>query len=432
MPRIVLIGAGSGFGKRLTVDIMAYPELRDGTLALVDINEDSLAAVTRFAERVVEAHQAPARVAASTDRRHVLEGADYVCCAISVGGPAYHGVPYYYDVHIPAKYGVEQSVADTVGVGGIFRTLRTAPVMLDICRDMADLCPDALLINYTNPMAMLTWIMTEATAIRNVGLCHSVQGTANQLARYIGAPRDEMTFWVAGINHMAWFLELARNGQDAYPALRQAMDDPEIYAKDPVRFEIMRHFDYFVTESTRHMSEYVPYFRKRPELLEQFGLDARRPPKDPRAPRWDWQDPKVREQLESGEIDLTPSHEYAAHIIHAIETDDAFRMNGNVRNDGLITNLPEGCCVEVPCLVDGRGLHPCHVGDLPPQLAALNRSNVAVQELTVRAVLERDTNRAYQALLVDPLASAVCSLAELRGMFDELWDAEREWLTYYD
>ncbi|MFQ6134158.1 MAG: alpha-galactosidase [Armatimonadota bacterium] len=430
MAKTVMIGAGSGFGKRMIVDLMSYPELQDGTLALVDINAAALEAVTEFGERVVELHEAPAKVEASTERREVLKGADYVIVAISVGGQAYSGEPYYSEVMIPKQYGVEQSVADTVGVGGVFRTLRTAPVMLDICRDMEELCPDALLINYTNPMAMLTWIMSEATGIDNVGLCHSVQGTAGQLAGYIGAPREEVTYWVAGINHMSWFLELEWKGQDAYPLLNEAMEDPEVYAKDPVRFEIMRHFDYFVTESTRHMSEYVPYFRKRPELLEEFNLPTREPAKEAKAGRWEWQDEKDRvEQLEN--INLKPSGEYASHIIQAIETGEPFRFNGNVMNEGIIGNLPAGCCVEVPCLTDASGINPCHVGELPPQLAALNAANVAVQELTVWAVLERDLHPAYQACLLDPLTASVCSLAEIRSMFDELVQAEGELLGYY-
>jgi len=292
------------------------------------------------------------------------------------------------------------------------------------------------MINYTNPMAMLCWIMTAGTAANVVGFCHSVQGTSRQLAGYIDVPPDEISYWVAGINHMSWFLEYRHNGEDAYPALRKAMDDPEIYAKDPVRFEIMRHFDYFVTESTRHMSEYVPYFRKRPELLEQFGLDVREPAKvtgdDRRSRRWEWADEKLEKQLRGEQpIELKASHEYASHIMCAMETGAPFRMNGNVPNDGIISNLPQGCCVEVPCLVDNTGIHGCRIGELPPQLAALNAANIAVQELTTLAVLERDLHKAYQAVLLDPLTAAVCTPAEIRKMFDEMVEAEGELLDYY-
>jgi alpha-galactosidase len=434
MAKIVLIGAGSGFGGRLAVDILSYPELQDSVLGLVDINAEAVAGVTRFVERAVLYHNLPTRVIGTTERREVLAGADFVIVSIAVGGPAYDGVPFYYEVEIPKKYGVDQSVADTVGPGGVFRTLRTAPEMLAICRDMEELCPDALMLNYTNPMAMLTWVMTEASGVRNVGLCHSVQGTHDQIAGYIGMRPEEITSWVAGINHMAWFLRLERatsegRGEDLYPRLRKAMDDPEIYARDTVRFEVMRHFGYFVTESTPHMSEYVPYFRKRPELREQFGLGSRTPdPKGRGARRFWMEESPGGTTVEADALRLQRSNEYASGIIHACWTNTLYRFNGNVRNSGIISNLPEGCCVEVPCMVDGSGVNPCAVGALPTQLAALNQSNVAVQQLTVEAVLERDLDRARMAVMLDPLTAAVCSLDEAGQMFDELLEAERDWL----
>jgi len=423
MARIALIGAGSGFGSRLSVDILSFPKLQDSTICLVDINPEAVEGVGRFVQRVIDDNKLPARVETATDRRAVLEGADYVIVAISVGGPAYNGVPYYYEVAIPAEYGIRQQVADTLGPGGVFRTLRSAPEMLAICNDMEELCPDALLINYTNPMAMLCWTMGAYTDVDTVGLCHSVQGTAHQLAGYVGVPADEVTYWVAGINHESWFLEFEHKGCDAYPLLREALDNPETFAKDPVRFEIMRHFGYFVTESTVHMSEYVPYFRKRDALMEEFKLGMRVPDKEAAAPQRFWQ---KDEQTESTE--LHRSGEYASSIIHAIESDAPYRFNGNVANQGLITNLPEGCCVEVPCLTDGTGVRPCGVGELPPQLAALNTSNIAVQQLTVEAVLERDLDKAFMAVALDPLTSAICSLAEIRSMFDAMVEAERPWL----
>jgi alpha-galactosidase len=436
MPRIAIIGAGSGFGLRLSTDIMAYEELRDSTLVLMDINEENLERSGGHIKKVAEAHDVPTRIECTTDRREALDGADFVVVAISVGGAAYSGSPYYEEMMIPLSYGVSQQIGDTVGPAGVLRALRTAPVMLGLCRDMEELCPDALMINYTNPMSMLCWIMTAASSIDVIGLCHSVQGTARQLAGYIDVPPEEVSYWCAGINHMSWYLEYCHNGEDAYPALREAMDNPEIYAKDTVRFEIMRHFDYFVTESTRHMSEYVPYFRKRPELLEEFGLDSRKPPKvtgdDRRSQRWEWADEKLQKQLRGEEpMELKPSHEYASHIMRAMETGEPFRMNGNVPNDGIISNLPNGCCVEVPCLVDNTGIHGCTVGELPPQLAALNLSNIAVHELATLAVLERDLRKAYQAVLVDPLTAAVCSAAEIRKMFDEMVEAEGDLLDYY-
>lgn len=431
MPKTVIIGAGSGFGARLSIDILAYPELREGTLALVDINPDHLQPVTAFVRKVVEQHGAPVQVESTLDRRTVLEGADFVIVSIAVGGPAYNGVPYYHEITIPARYGVSQQVGDTVGPGGIFRALRTAPEMVAICRDMEELCPNALLLNYTNPMAMLCWIMAESSRVSLVGLCHSVQGTSHQLAHYIGKPLAETKHWVAGINHMAWFLKFEWQGQDAYPLLRQAMEDPQIYAQDRVRFEILRHFDYFVTESSPHMSEYVPYFRKRPELLAEMGLRHREPEERPTRPgRW-WDNSPLQRQIEGKEpIDLRGSHEYASHIIHAVFTNTLGRINGNVSNRGCIANLPEGCCVEVPCLVDGTGIRPCAVGSLPPQLAALNLSNVASQQLAVQSFLEKDRRKAYQALLLDPLTAAVCTLPQIRAMFDELCAAEADLIPW--
>jgi len=431
MAKIVIIGAGSGFGRRLSVDILAREGLRQGSIALVDINEESARNVADWVGALVRQLGVPVEVRWSAERREVLEGADYVVVAIAVGGRAYAGSPFYEEVVIPAEYGVEQSVADTVGVGGVFRTLRTAPEMIRICRDIEELVPHALLLNYTNPMAMVCWAMNEASRVRVVGLCHSVQGTSRQLAGYINKPFEEMKFWVAGINHMSWFLELEWNGQDAYPLLHEAYENPEIRAKDPVRFEIFKQFGYFVTESSTHMSEYVPYFRKRPDLRAQFNLKERRPPKGASASRWDWQDPDFLAQVQGEKpIQIKASHEYASGIMNACQTGEPFRFNGNVRNDGIITSLPQGCVVEVPCFVDKGGVHPCVVGPLPPQLAALNHANIVVQDLAVQAVLERDREKAVHACMLDPLTAAVCSLAEIREMCGRLFEAERDLLDY--
>ncbi|MFQ6097296.1 MAG: alpha-glucosidase/alpha-galactosidase, partial [Armatimonadota bacterium] len=336
----------------------------------------------------------------------------------------------YFDHAIPQKYGVLQQVADTIGPGGVFRGLRAGPALLEIARDVERLCPDAWLLNYTNPMAIVTWAISEATRVKVVGLCHSVQGTSQQLAGYIGVPYEEVSYWVAGINHMAWFLEFAHQGRDAYPLLREAMNDPDIYAKDPVRFEILRHFDYFVTESTRHMSEYVPYFRKNRTLVERFGLDTPKLEPGRWTDRWERHKESVRQQIAGqAPIPEQASKEYASGIIHSLVTGEPRRINGNVPNRRLITNLPEGCCVEVPCLVDGAGLRPCFVGDLPAQCAALNRSNIGLQEMAVHAILERDRHKAFQAVCLDPLASAVLTLDEIRQMVDEMFEAEAEWLS---
>ena len=427
MTKIAIIGAGSQFGGKLSRDILALPELRGAHIALCDIDGGRLDAVARYVRRIIEGHKLPARISATTERREALAGADFVVTSISVGGAAYAGFPADVEVEIPRRYGVEQSVADTIGVGGIFRFLRTAPVQLAICHDMETLCPGALLLNYTNPMAMLTWMHSTGSRIANVGLCHSVQGTASELARYLGVPADEVDYLCAGINHQAWYLRLRRCGiEDLYPRLRGLLDDPDAVAKDSVRFELFRHFGYFVTESTVHCSEYHPYFRRTPELRERFGLKERVVAASPPARRWE------AEADDAPLPDLTTSNEYAAEILRAVVTDRPYRFNGNVMNTGLIPNLGAGCCVEVPCLVDRQGVQPCYVGPLPAQLAALNQSNIAVQELAVRAVLDRDRDAAFHACAMDPLTRSVCSLNQIRAMFDELWAAEGDLLAYFD
>ena len=426
MTRVVIIGAGSQFGGKLSRDILAFPALQEGTtIALCDTDPEKLARVTRYVQRIVDGHHLPACIESSTDRRALLEGADFVVASISVGGPAYAGFPFTAELNLPfQKYGLSQSVADTIGVGGVFRFLRTAPVQLAICRDMEALCPDALLLNYTNPMAMLTWLHSAASKIANVGLCHSVQGTSHELARYLGVPDAELTYQVAGINHQAWFLKLRHGKEDLYPRLRACLDDPETLGRDRVRFEMLRFFDYFVTESTKHCSEYHPYFRRTAELRERYGLDQWTASEQENVRQWTPDDAPLPT--------LELSGEYAAEIIHAMETGKPFAFNGNVMNTGLIDNLPTGCCVEVPCLTDRTGVHPCHIGALPPPLAHLNLSNIAVQELAVRAVLERDRRLAMQACLLDPLTRSVLSLEDTQALFEEIWTAEKSLLPYFE
>ena len=434
MTKIALIGAGSHvFARRLITDFLSYPELRKSTISLMDIDEEGLALTTAFAKRVVEQHGFKTKIESTLNRREALEGADYVIVSIRVGGTEANKL----DLMIPAKYGVKQGIGDTVGPGGVFYALRHIPVILDICYDMEELCPDALLINYTNPMAMICWAVNDYTRIRNVGLCHSVQGTAAELARYLGAPVEELSYWVAGINHMAWFLELKWRGRDAYPILRERFKDPEVYSRpdahwagaDIVRVEIFKAFGYFNTESSQHMSEYVPYFRKRPELFERFKLDSPLERLEKMEEKRKRQEEELRELLrENREIPIKRSREYCSEIIYAMETGVPCRINGNVKNDGLITNLLRGCCVEVPCFVDKSGIHPCYVGDLPPQCAALNRTNINVQELGVKAAVEKDKTLAFQAVLVDPLTSAVLTIDETRRMVNEMFEAEKEFL----
>jgi len=436
--KIVMIGAGSMvFTKGLIGDILSFPELSDSTISLVDIDKRRLDLISRLAKKMVRQQGWGAKIEFSTNRRTVLGGADYVIITIAVGGLD----AYLSDIQIPDKYGINQNVGDTLGPGGIFRGLRIAPVLLNICRDMQELCPDALLINYSNPMAINCWAMNEATRIKNVGLCHSVQGTAGQLARYIGAPYKEISYWVAGINHVAWFLKLEWKKEDAYPILRRRIkENPELWdvlgeyggtkLKDAVRFQVFEHFGYFVTESPFHMSEYVPYFRKTNRQIEELGVSK----------RWWLEHEKsgesyfkeIERQLSSEErLKIERTEEYASYIIRSIQTGIPCRINGNVENKGLITNLPQGCCVEVPCLVDKVGIHPCYVGDLPPQCAALNRTNINVQELTVKAILQKDREAAIQAIMLDPLTSALLTLNEARKMAEEMLEAEKKYLPKF-
>lgn len=428
MPKIAMIGAGSVvFARRLITDILSWPALQHSRLALMDIDPTRLEIITALANRLVTQERLPARFVPTTDRREALDGADYAVVMIQVGGVDL----FQHDINVPRKYGIDQTVGDTIGPGGVFRGLRVVPVLLDICKDMAELCPDALLINYSNPMAINCWAMDSAASVRHIGLCHSVQGTTAALAGYLGAPLDEVSVWVAGINHQAWFLRLERNGQDAYPVLRQRMDDSEVYAKDKVRFEIMRYFGHFVTESSHHMSEYVPYFRRREATIEKYIPY-----------RWDylricqrgWQTQyeQISKQLASNDpLPTDRTTEYCSFIMNAIETNVPWRINGNVRNDGLISNLPLGCCVEVPCLVDSTGIHPCHVGELPAQLAGLNRTNINVQELAAQGALRGDREAVYQALQLDPLTASLVDLPDIRRMADELFEIEKDWLPQF-
>lgn len=437
MARIVIIGAGSHvFSRRLITDFLSVPSLRESTICLMDIDPQRLAHMTSLANKMVRQWGFKTTVESTMDRRAALRNADYVITSIRVGGRVMNQV----DLEIPMKYGITQGIGDTIGPGGVFYGLRHIPVMLGVCRDMEELCPDAWLINYTNPMAMICWAMNDFSHIKNIGLCHSVQGTQADLARYIGAPIDEVSSWVAGINHMAWFLELKWRGDDAYPLLREKFQDPKIYSRadahwagaDIVRVEIFKAFGYFNTESSQHMSEYVPYFRKRPELFERFGLTVGLDWLKERQQRMAGEDERLRQRIDSDEeIPLQRSHEYCSYIIEAMETDTPLRINANVENTGLITNLPQGCCVEVPSLVDKRGVHPCYVGNLPPQCAALNRSNINVHELSVKAAVEKDTTRIVQALLVDPLTSAVLTIDETRDLVDELLGAQAQYFQDY-
>ena len=428
MSKIAIIGAGSvTFTRRLLQDIVTTDVLKETEVVLMDINSERLEVAEAWVKRLVSDAGSSNVIEATTNRRKALEGADYVITTIRKGDDL------QIDYGIQMKYGVDQSVADTIGPGGVFKALRTVPDLLDICTDIEEICPDAILLQYTNPMAIACWSIADVTSVRAVGLCHSVQNTTEVLADYVGVSKENVSVWVAGINHMSWFLRFESDGQDLYPKLWKAMEDPEIYARDEVRFDVMRHFGSFVTESTRHMSEYVPYYRKRSELIKKFNLDKITPELQVFEARADPHFERFREEIASDiPIKVEKSVEYASRIISAVETGIPTVINGNVPNDGLITNLGEGSCVEVPCVVDKLGIHPMVIGQLPSQLAALCRSNIAVQELAVKAVIDGSKEAARYAVMMDPLTAAVLSLREISDMFDEMWDAHGDSLSIYE
>lgn len=427
MAKITIIGAGSVvFAKRLVSDILSYPALEATHFALTDIDPVRLETAEKMVQSIIQDNGGKASVEATADRRLALGNADYVINLIQVG---MHESTLI-DFEIPKKYGLKQTIADTLGVGGIFRALRTIPVVLEICRDMEDVCPDALLLNYTNPMSMLIHAIQKSTSIKSVGLCHSVQNTTEELASYLNVPADELDIKVAGINHMAWFLELKRNGEDLYPHLFEAMEKEEVYKQDKVRFEMMKRLNYFITESSEHMSEYTPYFIKDDKLIEQFDI-----PIDEYIRRSEEnlvQFEETKRKIENNEpFQGEKSHEYGAPIINAVETGTNIEIWGNVLNTHLITNLPEDACVEVPCLVNKRGIQPTHIGDLPPHLAAMNRTNINVQQLTVEAVLTGNIDYVYQAVMLDPHTASVLSLEEIWNMTTELIEAHGDRLPVF-
>lgn len=434
MPRVTIIGAGSAvFARQIITDMLTINGLDEGSFALVDIDPVRLELARQIAEKIVALSGKRWSVVASTERRDVMAGSDVIVNSIEVAGLA----NVRHDFDIPLKYGIDQCIGDTIGPGGIFKALRTGPAWLEILRDAERLCPRALALNYTNPMSILTLAALQGTTMQTVGLCHSVQGTSQQLARYLDIPYAELEWRCAGINHNAWFTELRHQGQDVYPRLRErARTMPEVYERDPVRFEVMFHFGAFVTESSGHFSEYTPYFRKRPDLIERYCRAGYLGETGFYANNWPtWRannDANIRAMLDGAkEIPLARSHEYAAPIVEAALCNRPTVIYGNVRNTGLIDNLPDGC-VEVACLVDRNGIQPCHFGPLPEQLAALNRSHMSIHTLMVEALLKRDKQAARYALLLDPLTAAVCSPAEIEALFNELWEAQREHLQYFE
>ena len=419
MARVAFIGAGSVvFTKNLLGDILAFPELHGVDIALHDIDPDRLATAEAMTEYVAQDRGASPAISVHLERRAALDGADYVINMVQIGGHA----ATLLDFEIPARHGLRQTIADTLGIGGIFRALRTADHMLALGREMAELCPRAWLLNYTNPMAMLCRLVYGGTPTRNVvGLCHSVQFTTEDLAALVGVPAGEVTFLAAGLNHQAFILRLERDGESLYPLLDERIEsDPELQRR--VRVQLYRRLGYFPTESSEHAAEYVPWFMRHDGEIERHRIPVGEYIRRSEENLLEYE--RVTKMLERGEaMALTRSNEYAARIIHSMETGQPSVVYGNVRNTGLLPGLPDDCCVEVPCLVDGTGLHPVAVPDYPPELAALNRTFENPVELTVRAVLEARPELVRQAAMLDPNTAATLTLDEIDALCDELTEA---------
>jgi len=434
-PKIAMIGAGSLiFCKTLTMDILATPALQDSEICLMNRTKPKLDKMKAFVKEAVAENKLPTKVTATLDRRKALEGAKYVINMIQIGGVE----AFRMDYEIPLKYGVDQCIADSIGPGGVFRALRTIPVLAEMSRDMNELCPDAILLNYANPMGANCSALGRVANVQFIGLCHGVQTTLDLISRYVNVPKDQVDYVCAGINHMAWFLGLRdkRDGRDLYPILRKNVEKPEYYVNEKVRAEVMRHFGYFMTESTGHLSEYVPWFRSSRRALDLY---CDQPGFGGASGAYFNYCNMLAEKYKKVDYLATESRkiqrrsvEYCSYILEAAETGRTFRLNGNVRNDGYITNLPQGCCVEVPVFVDCRGLHPVRIGNLPPQCAALNQSNVTVQQLAVEAALTGDPEYAMQAIALDPLTSTVCTLKEARDMTREMLEAQSQWLPEFE
>ena len=437
MAKIAFIGAGSfGFTRTVVRDILTYPLLQDATLALMDVNTERLEYITKACDRIIREGNYPAKTEPTLNRRKALEGADAVVCTILAGDVDV----WQHDILIPKKYGVDMNVGDIRSVAGVFRALRTIPVMLDICRDIERYCPQAVFLNYTNPMAMLCRAMQSQSKANVSGLCHSVQGTASMLAKWIGAKPEDIDYTCAGINHQAWYLDFKSKNRDAYPRIRKAiLNNSKIRNAEPVRNEMFLHLDYYVTESSGHNSEYSWWFRKRPDLIKKYCLtgtnwnpgqhafilnEYRRMKKTWRV--------EIKKWLANPQpLNLQRGHEYASAIINAWLGGDPFKFNGNVPNTGLISNLPIDCCVEVPVFTTRRKFNPIHVGALPPQLAALNQVSVAVEEMAVQAALTGDPRLVFQALLYDPLCAAVLSMQEIKDMANVMLAKNRAHLPQF-
>jgi len=461
MPKITFLGAGSTiFAKNLLGDLLSFPEFSEATISLHDIDPERLRTTEIVAQRFAKALGANPVIETHLDRRASLDGADYAIGMFQIAG---YKPGTVIDFEVPKKYGLDQTIADTLGIGGIMRALRTIPVYLDMCQDMEELCPDATLLNYVNPMAMLTWAINKATKIKTVGLCHSVQGTAQQIANDIGYDMSRINFLAAGINHMAFYLKFEDNGKDLYPLIQKVIDEDRVPDWNRVRYEMFKRLGYFVTESSEHFAEYTPWFikRDRPDLIEKFNIpiDEYMRRCEVQIASWEltkdtFENPDVpvnREalaekllavgatEMEAGYAGhmmenfdtIEQSNEYGSFIIHSMETGIPRVVYGNVMNNGLIDNLPQDCCVEVPVLVDKSGLQPTKIGKLPPQLAAVMQTNINVQSLTVEAALTGKREHIYHAAMMDPHTAAELDLEQIYALVDDLIEAHGNWLPEY-
>ncbi|MBB6636053.1 alpha-glucosidase/alpha-galactosidase [Cohnella thailandensis] len=432
MSKITFLGAGSTvFAKNVLGDVMLTPSLQEFELALFDIDPVRLKDSENMLNNLRGTSGSRCRVVAYSDRKEALRGAKYVVNAIQVGG---YEPSTVIDFEVPKKYGLRQTIADTLGIGGIFRNLRTIPVMLDFARDIQEVCPDAWFLNYTNPMAVLTNVINTYGGVKTVGLCHSVQVCVSHLFKDLGMDATGVQSKIAGINHMAWLLEVKKDGVDLYPEIkRRAAEKQKEKHHDMVRYELMNRFGYYVTESSEHNAEYHPYFIKRqyPELIEKYNIPLDEYPRRCVNQIEGWA--KMRDSMVNN-VDLTHerSHEYASYIFDAMETNTPFKIGGNVMNSGgLISNLPREACVEVPCLVDASGVTPTYVGALPPQLAALNRTNINTQLLTIEAAMTGKKEHIYHAAMLDPHTAAELSIDDIVSLCDDLIEAHGDWLPKF-
>ncbi len=450
MKKIVFVGAGSVvFTKNLLNDLFSYPTLRNlFVIRLMDIDEERLQVAAKMTKEIAKERKVDVKIEAYTVLEEAIKGADYIINTVQIGGKE----ATYVDFDIPEKYGLKQTIGDTHGIGGVMRFLRTAPFMKELVETIEKFSPNALLINFTNPMSMIMWYVNSISDIKNVGLCHSIPNTLMQISKYVGVPFQEVNYKVAGINHMAWILEFEKNGEDLYPLLFKAMNNEKIWEKDAVRFEILKNFSYFVTESSEHNAEYVPYFIKDPDIIKKLKIPIREYISRVELNEKVYQTYKeyylenkidmknAGERLlqeyyggdESDEDRSGEPHEYALQIVNALESGKETMIYANVPNNGMIENFPRDCIVEIPCLVDKNGIQQTYIGNLPPQLAALNIEQIQVQRLAVMAALEGKKEYVHYSILLDPLATSILSMDKIHRMVEELMDAHSKYLSYLE